>query len=479
MPEWPPKQTTTWTSLTLAKGKENGTTEAAKNKKAQVTPEKEATAANLNETSQPARSEATSTPLPATPLKTTKEATIILTPTKTTKEATIILTTTPEKKGKVVILKTPEKQVDEEMPDTNPQQDLNAPPTPKRRNWNPETMEVEKSSKEDAVGKLKDIATKFFSVIQDADPTAILGNFTSSDNQRSLLLPAKTPTTITKLGQFFMRARPNPAGGVVYTAVRLAFNGDETNLMRNTELELSDLNIRLFRRPLQVQETVRKGWFCGVPSFVCTVALQSVLMAIMRKNQIKGLSEREIKEHHGTNHLGPSQATDGVPKWWTRQPKAIRIEFPKLQASKGTEELCKAIKSMLFESFYRGSIKYIPLFDYNVSDLNKQKIIKAITRHGHLEQSTEQFKIIGLMNMDSIDKNTGITVRQMAMTFLLSATNQKIPLILSLDPKFNDYETCIAMVPVKVLEESRELCVNFGANLMKKFEIPKYHRPGP
>eukprot|EP00978_Attheya_sp_CCMP212_P020109 scaffold57205_cov31-Attheya_sp.AAC.1 len=71
--------------------------------------------------------------------------------------------------------------------------------------------------------------------------------------------------------------------------------------------------------------------------------------------------------------------------------------------------------------------------------------------------------------MDSIDKNTGITVRQMAMTFLPSATNQKIPLILSLDPKFNDYETCIAMVPVKVLEESRELCVNFGANLMKKF----------
>eukprot|EP00978_Attheya_sp_CCMP212_P036891 scaffold170412_cov24-Attheya_sp.AAC.1 len=204
-------------------------------------------------------------------------------------------------------------------------------------------------------------------------------------------------------------------------------------------------------------------------------------MAIMRENQIKGLSEWEIRNPEPIvlalcrqvvydGKKNKNKAADGVAKRWTRKPKAIHIEFPKLQASKGTEALCKAIKSMLFESFYRGSIKYVPLFDYNVSDSNKQKIIKAITRHGHdLEQSMEQFEIIGLMNMDSIDKKTGITVRQMAMTFLPSATNQKIPLILSLDPKFNDYETCIVTVPVRVRKESRELCVNFGANLMRKF----------
>eukprot|EP00978_Attheya_sp_CCMP212_P027953 scaffold95082_cov60-Attheya_sp.AAC.1 len=398
------------------------------------------------------------------------------------------------------------------MPDTTTQQDPVAPPTPKRQSksttWHPDTangsdrttsntgnprtanerdfsvyfdlqMEVEESNKKEAVGKLKDIATKFLSVIQDADPTAILGNFTSSNNQRALLLPEKTPTTVTKLGQFFMRARPNPAGGVVYTAVRIAFNGEESNLMRNTEFELSDLNIRLFRRPLQVKETVRKGWFCGVPSGVCTVALQGVLMAIMREQQIKGLSEREIRNTEPIVMALRRQVVydgkkknkdgDGGQKRWTTKPKAIHIEFPKLQASKGTEALCKAIKSMMFESFYRGSIKFVPLFDYNVSDSNKQKILKAITRHGHLEQSTEQFEIIGLVNMDSIDKTTGLTPRQMAMTFLPSATNKQIPLILSLDPKFNDYETCIATVPVKVREESRELCVNFGANLRRKF----------
>jgi hypothetical protein len=190
---------------------------------------------------------------------------------------------------------------------------IDSPPTtPQRRNQNNEPweaevinrrdysvffdvqMEVPAGTKEEAVGALKDVAVKFFSVLQDADPTAILGNFTSSDNQRALLLPANMPTTITKLGQYFMRARPNPAGGLVYTSVRLAFNGDEVNLLRDTEFELSDLNIRLYRRPLQVPETIRKGWFCGVPSGVCTIALQDLLMTIMRAQQIKGLSEREI-----------------------------------------------------------------------------------------------------------------------------------------------------------------------------------------
>eukprot|EP00978_Attheya_sp_CCMP212_P044829 scaffold324088_cov24-Attheya_sp.AAC.1 len=57
----------------------------------------------------------------------------------------------------------------------------------------------------------------------------------------------------------------------------------------------------------------------------------------------------------------------------------------------------------------------------------------------------------------------------MAMTFLPASQNKKIPLILSLDPKFNDPETCIATVPIKVSSESRELCVNFGAHLRRKF----------
>jgi hypothetical protein len=74
-----------------------------------------------------------------------------------------------------------------------------------------------------------------------------------------------------------------------------------------------------------------------------------------------------------------------------------------------------------------------------------------------------------LVNMDTIDKTSGLTPRQMAMTFLPSVSNKKIPLILSLDPKFNDNETCIATVPVKVSAESRELCVNFGAYLRRKF----------
>eukprot|EP00978_Attheya_sp_CCMP212_P012814 scaffold32021_cov75-Attheya_sp.AAC.1 len=278
-----------------AKGKDKGAPEAAKTTKAQITPEKDPVPVpKPKSVTQAEMSDPVSTPLPVTPTKTTKETPISL--------------MTPGKQANEDRLMTPRKQDDVEMTDTNPQQVLDAPPTPKRRNWTPDNsnerdasvyfdlqMEVEESNKKEAVGKLKDIAAKFFSVIQDADPTAILGNFTSSDNQRALLVPANTPTTITKLGQFFMRARPNPAGGVIYTAVRIAFNGDESNLMRNTEFELSDLNIRLFRRPLQVQETVRKGWFCGVPSGVCTVALQGVLIAIMRENQIKGLSEREIR----------------------------------------------------------------------------------------------------------------------------------------------------------------------------------------
>jgi hypothetical protein len=433
----------------------------------EVTPEKGTVVEKSKEATQDGRSVAANTPLPKTPTKTTKENPIVLT--------------------------TPGTQL-EEMPDSNPTQEIEAPPTPQKRGngiWDPDKvnprdfsvyydlqMEVGKSSKEEAVGKLRDIATKFFSVLQDADPTIILGNFTSADNHRALLLPEHTPKTITKLGQYFMRARPNPAGGVVYTAVRIAFNGDEINLTRNTEFELSDLNIRLFRRPLQVQETTRKGWFCGVPSGVCTVALQGILIAIMRENQIKGLTEREIRHaepivmslrRQVVSNGKKNKQADGAQNRWTRKPKAIHVEFPKHQASKGTEALCKAIKSTLFESFYRGSIKVVPMFDFNISDSNKQKIGKAITRHGHLEKSTEQFEIVGLCNMDSIDKKTGITPRQMAMTFLPSATNKKIPLILSLDPKFNDYETCIATVPVKVRDEARELCVNFGPHLRRKF----------
>jgi hypothetical protein len=195
-------------------------------------------------------------------------------------------------------------------------------------------MDVPQSTKEEAVGTLRDIATKFFSIIQDADPTAILGNFTANDCEKALLIPENTPKTITKFGQFYLRARPNPAGGVVYTTIRLNFNGDETDLIRNTEFELSDLNIRLFRRPLQVPETVRKGWFCGVPSGVCTVALQELLMSIMRDQQVKGLSEREIRYtepvlmalRRQLVYDGKKKAKGGTAAGkghYTRRPKAI------------------------------------------------------------------------------------------------------------------------------------------------------------
>ncbi len=125
-----------------------------------------------------------------------------------------------------------------------------------------------------------------------------------------------------------------------------------------------------------------------------------------------------------------SKAPDGgTPGRYSRKPKAVHVEFPKLQASKGSEAIQKAIKSALFASFYRGSIKFVPWFDHNVSVSNQTKIGKAITRHGHLEQRTEQFELIRLVNMDTIDKTSGLTPRQMMPTFQPTVTNHKIPLI--------------------------------------------------
>jgi hypothetical protein len=340
-------------------------------------------------------------------------------------------------------------------------------------------LALEESSKSEATQVLQKVCIKFFQILQDADPSVVIGNFTHTDNRCALVDPNKTPSTITKLGQYFFRARPNPAGGTAYTSIRLSFDGDEDSLLQQTEFELSDNNIRLYRRPLQVAETIRKCWLCGVPTSVDLQHLQASLLTIMRDNQVQGLSAEEITQtreipmalrrqvvYDGAKK-GKTTSTDN--QTWTRKPKAIHAEFPKDRAARGYEMLAKAVKSDAFKSFYRGECKLIPLFDHKASRSNQIKIKRAITRHDLLERSTESFEITGLINLDSMDKKVKLTPRQMAMTFMPPDGKKKIPLVLSLDPKVSDPETCLATIPVRTREDSREFCIHFGAHLRLKF----------
>jgi hypothetical protein len=341
-------------------------------------------------------------------------------------------------------------------------------------------LALEESSKSEATQVLQKVCIKFFQILQDADPSVIVGNFTHTDNRCALLEPNKIPSTITKLGQYFFRARPNPAGVTAYTSIRLSFDGDEDSLLQQTEFELSDNNIRLYRRPLQVAETIRKCWLCGVPSSVDLQHLQASLLTIMRENQVQGLSVDEINQtreipmalrrqvvYDGAKKAKTSTSTDN--QTWTRKPKAIHAEFPKDRAARGYEMLAKAVKSDSFKSFYRGECKLIPLFDHKASRSNQIKIKRAITRHELLERSTESFEITGLINLDSMDKTVKLTPRQMAMTFMPPDGTTKIPLVLSLDPKVSDPETCLATIPIRIREDSREFCIHFGAHLRMKF----------
>jgi hypothetical protein len=198
----------------------------------------------------------------------------------------------------------------------------------------------------------------------------------------------------------------------------------------------------------------------------------------MRDNQILGLSAVEIEQTREVPMALRRQVVyDGVKKattpnnnqGWTRKPKAIHVEFPKDRAASGYEMLSKGVKSDAFKSFYRGECKLIPLFDHKASRSNQIKIKRAITRHELLEKSTESFEITGLINLDSMDKTVKLTPRQMAMTFMPPDGTTKIPLVLSLDPKVSDPETCLATIPIRIRESSREFCVHFGAHLRLKF----------
>jgi hypothetical protein len=106
------------------------------------------------------------------------------------------------------------------------------------------------------VATFKEILTK----LQECDPSLILYTW-SDDNLAHISKPSQVPRTISDLRRYISRARPLPAGGSLYTSIRLGHTQPmKDRIIADMGWWLEKQKHGLYLRPIQAENTEVVGW---------------------------------------------------------------------------------------------------------------------------------------------------------------------------------------------------------------------------
>ena len=287
-------------------------------------------------------------------------------------------------------------------------------------------LSVKKSTQ--GTSEMRRAFVEFMKVLKDADEEMIITPYKAGNDldDDAYMIEEDTiiqemdqlPATATALGKFFFRGKANSRGGKVYGSIRVAHSTDLDTLLCDIDQEVRDNSSRIFVQSLQHHDTKGIGFLHlfneSSDLKFWTTWLQDQLKIVLKKNEdvkiglkckipFTGLKKEENKGKGGFNE----------------QSRAIHVEAIREQA----EEIEKGIKFILkgsnFKSIYKVPVRLVPLYDRNKSSLYNTKIRRLITQHGQAGKCTTYSTVEGVEYIDSEDKDTNLTLREMVLDIQL------------------------------------------------------------
>ena len=121
---------------------------------------------------------------------------------------------------------------------------------------------------------------KWFTKMRELDESFILVPWKKEEVQKPLIrLPAKIPTTMSKMKVYFNRVQARSGGGRTYTDVYVQHSVPIDDLRGDAEWFLTENNMGMYHKKLQVEATSQMGWLLYSTQSLDQELLESIILA--------------------------------------------------------------------------------------------------------------------------------------------------------------------------------------------------------
>jgi hypothetical protein len=273
--------------------------------------------------------------------------------------------------------------------------------------------------------ELRNKLVTFFTLIKQADSTAIVCLHNTTDCKDALLAPRDLPKSVGDLRLYFDRVFPVEKGGQTYPGVRLAMDGCRERLMQHTEYDLRAGGINMWYRSIQ-SKSVIKGYY--LQNFVPDAELKFWAEFFQSRIQEKAKEEGYAANSQQANakvSLKCHPLNDGFRRrdlsastWSARRNLAVHVEFEESMAEFASGLLREILKGDEFASMYGATVRLCPVINNRLqTEETKERIRQCQARHRMtLYNLTTGVKLgIESFGLDTRCKKIGLTLRHMIM----------------------------------------------------------------
>ena len=291
----------------------------------------------------------------------------------------------------------------------------------------------------------------FLSTLLKVDPSLLLYKYICRENSSFINSASKIPDTPSKFQTYFYgKCRPDSKGIIVWPLIKVGVSIDPEVFITDAKCLLEDLEMTIFMKDLQSEETEVLGYFLFSHSRQCRARLRIMIEGELKKMGIKDIISVRWQKIMQTKKDQGTQA-----------PKAYHVEVIKGCGVRVTDAIQHIYSSRRNKYPHSEKMRFIPYnrdvqhssaADRNLKIINKQLWFLGITTHA------SSFEISLL---DDVHDDIGQSLRDLIMGMSHSSGEQ---LFNTVDWNWN--RTAVVFVfPEAYEQEARDRIADLGSYL--------------